>query len=394
MLKYISKTDYHGIFCFSVFTFIGIMEMMWSMIITRFIDYSEKPTIYYIKNERNENILKKMPSVSCFKISWFGRGPKAQTLLQSMAYVDKTIKYEREIISTEDGVDISLDWKENNKNMTQETPIILCLHGLGGDSESRFMQTFTNISLKKGYRTIVYNRRGHGGASLLSRVESVQENVVFPKHVNMKDMVCVVDHLLNKYPLAPKYLIGFSCGANLAINYISSYPTFIASASISNVYNIFDASRLLSEKSPICDGIVTQFLKDILSNGRLEEVKKIASRLNIDIDFESSMRCKSITKMEELLVVPAYGFKSLKEYYENDSCHNVINCVKTPLLCIANRNDPLVHKSMIDIPCESAMCNKNVITIVTEHGGHVGWIEVFNKDPWYANVFFEYIKSF
>jgi predicted alpha/beta-fold hydrolase len=392
-MKYIASIDYHGIFCFSVFTFVGIMEMIWSTTIASFFDFSEKPTISYMKNEKNDDILKHMPSVNAFNIAWFGRGKNAQTLLQSIASVDKNIKYDREIISTEDGVDISLDWKQNSE-MNQETPIILCLHGLGGDSETRFMQTFTNLSLKKGFRAVVYNRRGHGGTSLLSRVENVQENVIFPKHVNMKDMVCVVDHLLKTYPLAPKYLIGFSCGANLAINYISKYSTFIATASVSNVYNIFEASRLLSETSSVCDGIVSQFLKDILSDGRLEEVKKIAKRSSVNIDFESVMRCKSIKKLEEMLVVPAYGFKSLKEYYESDSCHNAINAVKTPLLCIANRNDPLVHSRMVDIPLEAAKSNENIITVVTEHGGHLGWIESFDKDPWYADVFSSTLKTF
>lgn len=394
MLKYISQTDFYGIYCFSVFTSIGILEMVWSMFATSFLNCSDKPTISCIKNKKNKAILKSMPSVNVFNIVWFGRGPRAQTLLQSMARVDKSIQYEREVITTEDGVYLSLDWKQNNTIMNKETPIVLCLHGLGGDSKSRCMQTFTNISLKKGYRTVVYNRRGHGGTSLLSTLGNVDEDVIFPKHVNMKDMLCVVDHLLNKYPRAPKYLIGFSCGANLAINYVSKYATFVASASVSNVYNIFDAARILSKKSPICDGIVTQFLKDILSDGRLGEVKKIAKKSNINIDFESVMSCKSINKLEEKLIVPSYGFKSLKEYYETDSCHNVIKHTKTPLLCICNRNDPLVHSSMSEIPSAAAMLNENIITIVTEHGGHVGWIESLNKDPWYATVFFEYIMNF
>jgi predicted alpha/beta-fold hydrolase len=394
MLDYISETDVYGIYCFVVFMFLAIIEIALSIIITRFIDRSEQPQISYINTENNKNILKNMPSVHSFNIAWFGRGPRAQTLLQSMTRLDKSVKYKREVIKTKDGVDIALDWKENNILMNQETPIVLCLHGLGGDSESRFMQTFTNLSLKKGYRTVVYNRRGHGGTSLLSKVKNVKEGVIFPKHVNMEDMLCVVDHLVSKYPNAQKYLIGFSCGANLAINYISRYTTFIASASVSNVYNIFDSARLLSETSPICDGIVSQFLKDILSRGRLEEVKKLAKESNINIDFESVMRCKSINKLEEKLVVPSYGFTSLKEYYENDSCHKCIQETKTPLLCIANTNDPLVHSSMSRIPSKAAMCNENIITVVTKHGGHVGWIESLDKDPWYAKLFFEYIRNF
>lgn len=395
MLEYISKTNYYGLFCFSVFTFMGVIEMALSIFMTRLIDFSEKPTVSCINTEKNLNILKNMPSVNVFNIAWFGRGPRAQTLLQAIAHVDKNIKYKREMISAEDGVELSLDWKENNEIMNRETPIVLCLHGLGGDSGSRFIETFTNLSLKRGYRTVVYIRRGHGGTSLLSRVENDTEDVLFPKHVNMEDMMCVVDHLLKKYPRAPKYLIGFSCGANLLINYISKFPynPFIGCASVSNGYHIYDGTKILSEKSPICDGIVSQFLKDILSSGRLEEVEKIAKRANIDIDFESVMKCKSITKLEEMLVVPAYGFKSLKDYYEKDSCHTRIKDVKTPLLCIANKKDPLVHHSMCDIPIQASLCNENIISVTTEHGGHVGWIEEMNKDPWYSLLFFEFIQA-
>lgn len=393
MLNYISETDLYGIYCFIVFAFLALIEMMLSVLITRFLARSEKPQIYYINTEKNENVLKNMHCVNSFNIAWFGRGPRAQTLLQSITRIDKSVKYKREVITTKDGVGIALDWKENNEIMKKETPIVLCLHGLGGDSKSRFMQTFTNISLKKGYRTVVYNRRGHGGTSLLSTVENVKESIIFPKHVNMNDMVSVVNHLTTKYPHAPKYLIGFSCGANLAINYVSRYNTFKATASISNVYNIFDSARLL-ESSPICDGIVSQFLKDILSRDRLDEVKKLAKESNINIDFESVMKCKSINKLEEKLVVPLYGFASLKEYYEKDSCHNFIEQTKTPLLCIANRNDPLVHSTMLRIPSNAAMCNENIITIITKHGGHIGWVESLDKDPWYANVFFEYIRNF
>ena len=98
--------------------------------------------------------------------------------------------------------------------MTEATPIIVCLHGMGGHSHSRYLQVwtsnrrdgdmhgmegrskshpmpphirchhstphsysyysppappqlFTEAALKRGYRSVVYNRRGHGGTSLL-----------------------------------------------------------------------------------------------------------------------------------------------------------------------------------------------------------------------------------
>ena len=58
--------------------------------------------------------------------------------------------------------------------------------------------------------------------------------------------VHVVEHIMRLFPDAPKYMIGFSCGANLAINYLAhvgkSSP-FIASASVSNGYNILKGEK-------------------------------------------------------------------------------------------------------------------------------------------------------
>lgn len=385
------QKQYHHLLCKCIFTYVAVLEMIWSMCTTIFIPNSEKPMVSCIKNKKNRRILAKMPSANAFNIVWFGRGPRAQILLHNLAPIDKSIAYNREIISTEDGVDISLDYKED-KAMNDKTPLILCLHGMGSNSKSMLMQAFTNVSLKRRYRSVVYNRRGHGDVSLLFRLDNVKEDVIFPRHVNMKDMILVVNHLVRKYPHAPKYLFGFSCGGNLLITYISKYPgnPFIASVSVSNGYNIYKGACIL-KKSPICDAMVSQSLKNILYN-KFDEVEKIAKKYNIHVDFESVMRCKSFKRLEEMLV-GLYGFGSLKEYYDSNSCHTFINKVKTPLLCINNMNDPLVHSSMCDIPLEASMRNKNIISITTKHGSHGGWIENINKDPWYAIIFFEYIEA-
>jgi predicted alpha/beta-fold hydrolase len=209
----------------------------------------------------------------------------------------------------------------------------------------------------------------------------------------MEDMEFVVAHLCHMYPLAPKYMIGFSCGANLGIKFIATSKNnpFIATASISNGYDIDSGTKLISETSPICDGLATQFLKGILFDGRLEEVKALSKHL--DIDFEAVMKTKSLRKIEELLILPLYGYNSLEQYYEQDSCHNYIRNVNSPLLCIANKNDPLIPHSMTDVPLEASKHNENIIAIITKRGGHIGWIEDDVNNPWYAKVFFEYIQS-
>lgn len=45
--------------------------------------------------------------------------------------------------------------------------------------------------------------------------------------------------------------------------------------------------------------------------------------------------CRSIQELEGQLVVPAYGYSCLKEYYDEDSCHKRIQ-VSTLNSCTAN----------------------------------------------------------
>ena len=142
----------------------------------------------------------------------------------------------------------------------------------------RYLQLFTRAAVRRGYRAVVYNRRGHGGTSLLpaplpdgpslpgdvesplgvegktdrrdcgaltdvaGRAEGAGTNAaapkIFPKHVNMDDMEAVVSHLRASNPRAPMFLIGFSCGANLCIHYLATSGEdcpFIAAGSVSDV---------------------------------------------------------------------------------------------------------------------------------------------------------------
>jgi predicted alpha/beta-fold hydrolase len=45
--------------------------------------------------------------------------------------------------------------------------------------------------------------------------------------------------------------------------------------------------------------------------------------------------------------------------------------VRVPLLCIGARN---VDASMCDLHDEAALMNRNVVSVTTSDGGHVGWM--------------------
>ena len=101
--------------------------------------------------------------------------------------------------------------------------------------------------------------------------------------------------------------------------------------------------------------------------------------------------------LENAIVVPAYGLENLKQYYMEDTAN--MHNVSSPLLCITTKSDPMVDNSMLSIPIEAAKGNKHIVTVITEDGGHMGWVEHFSSSSsqvefqWYIRLFFEYIEA-
>jgi len=364
------------------------------MIVSPFQNNHEIPKSTFIPTKSNKYIIDNCPCLAGFCPSWWAVGPHAQTFMQCTFPVPKGAHiYTRELIHLSfDNVEIALDWKAG-PNMTCTTPIIVFLHGLGGSSSSRYMQIFTSECVKMGYRPIVYNRRGHGGTSLMPKAPGKQAPKIFPTHVNMEDMEEVVQYIVKRFPRAPKYLVGLSCGANLAINYIAEHPKhpFIATVSISNGYDIWNGTNLL-QKNPTSMKVATDFLLDLLDDNK-KDMKYMCKEQNIHINFDIARRCRTLQDFESLVVVPGYEFNNLYEYYENVGSHNKLGQVTTPLLCITNKCDPLVPTEMTLIPKDAATKNKYIINIETKNGGHLGWIEGRDKMPWYMKLIFEYFKA-
>lgn len=341
---------------------------------------SEKPQIFTMTS--NESIVSKIDGILEYKPNILAKSGKAHTMLQIMSYL-RFFNYEREYLYLRDGQLITLDWKYNVKYKNiNDTPIILLLHGLGGNSQSPYLKKFTSVAINKGYKIVVYNRRCHN-----KDISSIN-CVPFPKHVNMEDMEDVVNHIDILYPYAKKYLVGFSAGANLAIKYYAQHMDnpFQACVSISNGYNIYKGLQLMRDKQSI--NIVCNFIKDLLNKNTVYNILKY----NPDIDINKVISSKTLIELEENLVVPLYNYESIEEYYNDDSCHHVIDKVSKPLLCICSRDDPFVNQKMIDVPINASMKNENIITIVTKSGGHIGWIDE-SFQPWYINIVLSYFDQ-
>jgi predicted alpha/beta-fold hydrolase len=394
VMNLLNLLQFSSIMCYLIFILASLFEIMLSIFS---ISKTEHAQVTCVDNDRNKAMIKNMPTLKEFKPVWWGKFGRTQTIL-SKVYTSSTYEYTREVIQMNDGIDIALDWKENAE-MNALTPIVVCLHTLGGDSSSTFIKRFTDDAVKRKYRAVVYNRRGHGGMSLLPRDYDsntiMSDDKIFPRHCDLDDLERVVNHIQLQYPEAQKFLVGFSCGANLAINYISKHVGIFKSCiSISNGYDIHTGVNLLVKNSPICDGIICQtFKKLIYKNDHLEEIRTLMHNSKTMLDLKSIRNTNSLKKLEEMFI-SLYGFDTLEDYYDHESCKSNIYDVKVPLLCLSNMDDPFLHNALLSIPRIAAETNDKIITVITKRGGHIGWIESIKTDPWYSKVVFEYLNNF
>ncbi|GLC77438.1 DNA mismatch repair protein msh7 [Pleodorina starrii] len=67
-----------------------------------------------------------------------------------------------------DGVAVALDWKTVDPALPPDAPLVVVCHGLGGHSRTNSCNGVTEALARRGWRVVVYNRRGHGGSSLLA----------------------------------------------------------------------------------------------------------------------------------------------------------------------------------------------------------------------------------
>ncbi|CAM9666334.1 unnamed protein product, partial [Choristocarpus tenellus] len=97
-----------------------------------------------------------------------------------------------------------------------------------------------------------------------------------------------------------------------------------------------------------------------------------------ELDIKSGMRVATVPEYDRTMVLPMWGYQDLHEYHRDGSSSRYVGEVKTPLLCINAKDDPICQPSLW--PLEACQRNPSVVFVSTRAGGHIGWGEGFN--PW------------
>jgi predicted alpha/beta-fold hydrolase len=226
---------------------------------------------------------------------------------------------------------------ENAKN-AKNSPIVMVMHGLGGDATGSNEKAFTLAVCERGWRTVVWN---------VSHSEVGKRE----EHTDLVGMQEVVDHVRSSYPDAVKtFLVGMSGGSISVVKYqahVGEASTFDAAVSVCNPHDLVHATRTIARERPVVDMYLSHCFR----------LAGVGGMVGYDVKSLEA-RCER-----------------LRRFYEDSCCHKDLVRVVKPLLCVCNEDDPLIPVELVCHAINATRTNPGITCVVTRRGGHTAWLQ-------------------
>lgn len=263
------------------------------------------------------------------------------------------------IIELEDGDRLSL---LENTTTNPNSPICLLVHGLTGSHRSNYMVRLTRKLVKAGFRVCRLNLRGCGTGTGLAK---------HPYHSGRSDdLKATLAYLSNQYPGTPIHILSFSLGANIALKMAgemgdSKPGTFASLSAVSPPLDLYASVRRISAPP---NRVYDQYFAKAL----IKSVEVIHDHYP-ELGPHSLPNVNSVFEFDDIYTAPINGFKDACDYYTQCSSKHFIPDIRVPTLILHAKDDPLVSSNAFKAKYYT---NKYLHWVLTQHGGHVGFLGV------------------
>jgi len=283
--------------------------------------------------------------------------------------------YRREIIDLPDGDIIAADWVAGEP----EKPLFVLVHGMEGDSESRYARLLMNQCSSMGWSGVVLHMRSCGG--LMNKLRNFYHAGFY------QDIQYFLDDLLPTRKIVGNiYLAGVSLGGSQVAHYLAKGNPkghITAAAMISTPVDLKASADFM--KTGMNRLYIIKFRRSLLKKYHVK-----AALIQNDEMVEQLSRSRNFWDLDNAATAPLHGFRDAEHYYEAMSAVNVLKDISIPTLYLASRDDPFVPEwSMPKGEGKAGLLESHL----TDFGGHVGFVDNYGKS-WLAPTVLKYFMSF
>ena len=241
-------------------------------------------------------------------------------------------------------------------------PTILALHGLEGSSSAHYMLGVAGKALRAGFNAVLLNQRNCGGTEHLG--PGLYHSGL------IEDAAFVIRELARTDGIHSVVAAGYSLGGNLVLRLAGTesprtLPSLKAVCAVSPVMELESCVRALERRS----NFVYQwnFVRNLKNRMRR---KQVCFPGRFDLTRLDAIR--TVRQFDAAYTAPFFGFHSAEDYYHRAAALRVIDKIEIPALIITAADDPFVPADSFRHP--SLAANPHLTVVITEHGGHCGFL--------------------
>jgi len=282
----------------------------------------------------------------------------------------------RERLELKDGDFLDLDWiKKKNKNLA------ILVHGLEGNTDRHYMKGMASFLSNNQYDILAMNCRSCSG--------EMNRHLRLYNHGETEDLGAVVEHAENQNAYQNIFLVGFSMGGSIILNYLGQQGKSVNSK-ISGAIT-FSVPTDLHDSVRKLDDPALSFYRKRFHRMLSDKIKQKALQFPDQIDISKINSFEKWSEFDDRFSAPINGYKDANEFYTRGSANNNLAEISVPTLLVNSLNDPILTPSCF--PKTLAKNHPFFHLEIAERGGHVGFSWPRKKYAWSEYRTLEFITE-
>jgi predicted alpha/beta-fold hydrolase len=268
------------------------------------------------------------------------------------------LAYQRTTIELSDGDFLDIDSVGNSKKG------VLMLHGLESSSTSAYIVYMAKALLSKGVSVSVLNFRGCSGRP--NRLYRSYHSGV------TEDFYAALSFCSGIYQSISA--IGFSLGGNVLLKALGESGKHNIVLPLQKAVAISVPCDLHAGARQLALPSTKLYMKRFVQSFQKKMLHKQQFFAAYGMSTQKLQSVKTFYELDEVYTAPAHGFASAKEYWAINSSLPYLQNIQVPTLLINAKDDPFLPAECYPVINNPALCCE-----YPEHGGHFGFIQLFDK---------------
>lgn len=252
-------------------------------------------------------------------------------------------------------------WQKDRSNR----PTALLIHGLEGSADRAYSKGTAEKAWQAGFNIVRMNVRNCGDTEHLS---ATLYDMGLSR--DLGNVGALLDAELG-HPASGIFFVGFSMGGNQALKYAGEMGEQVPRW-LKGIVAVSPPIELAPCADLIHRGFNRVYEKRFLFS-LLRRIRRKNQLFPGKYDLSRIQTIKSLRNYDDEFVGPYQGYGTADQYYFKASAIRVVDRIRVPSLIIQAKDDPLVPVDCLQQPCVEN--NPFVRILLTEHGGHVGFVE-------------------